>query len=140
MEQNEAKRIVQAGLDLRRSESRFHREDKEVIGVIAGKHEAERQAQAEAQRRIHERFETERRRILQQEEDLRIQEEELEAEREACRKDLHKAAVLAAALGGMGGLFLIGAWRQDVAMITGGLFLLSSLTVIGLGLVGWKSI
>lgn len=108
----------------------FHMADMEAIGVIDGKHDRERRAQEETQRRLREKFQDQQRRIQQQEESLRIQEEEHEAEMAENRKDFRKAVILAGILCGFGGMHLIEAWRPDFAMAVGGVLILCGIATL----------
>lgn len=132
-----ARQQVQNHLNRKKEERLFHKADMEAIGVIDSKHEAERKAREEARRKIHERFAAEQRRIQQQEEDLRLQEEAYMAELAENRKGLYKAVTVAGFLCGIGSLHLIGAWRPDVAMVTGGLVILSGVSVIVVALAAY---
>lgn len=131
---NEARQIVQAGLDKRRAERAFNAADMEAIAAVAGKRDREQKAAEEASRRIREKFEAEQQRIQQREEDLRIQEEAYMEERAENRRSLQKAIMLAGAICGAGGLFLIGAWRPEVAITTGGVLELAGVAVIVIAL------
>lgn len=107
-----------------------HIQDMEAIGAVAGKHDRERKAREDAQRRVHEKFEAEKRRLRQRDEELRIQEEEYQAELAEKRRDFRKAVILAGILCGLGGLNLIFAWRPDLAIVAGGVLILASVTTI----------
>lgn len=130
----EARQTVQAGLDRRKQERLFNTADMEAIGAVAGKRDRERKAQEDAQRRIQEQFAAEQQRIQQREEDLRLQEEAYMEERAESRRGLYKAVLLAGAICGCGGLHLIGAWRPEVAIATGGVLELAGLAVIVIAL------
>lgn len=133
----EARRQVQNHLNQKKEERLHHKADMEAIGVIDRKHEAERKAKEDAQRRIHERFAAEQQRIQQQEEDLRLQEEAYWAERAENRKGLCKAVLVGGTMCGIGGLHLVGAWRPDIAMVTGGVIILSGLIGIAIALAAY---
>lgn len=123
---------VRAHLTERKDTRLNHIADMEAISVIGSKHDRERKAQEEAQRRIHERFVAEQQRIQRQEEELRVQEEMQQAQWAENCKGFQKAVLLAGILCGFGGLNLVCAWRPDFAMVTGGVFVLAGITTIAL--------
>lgn len=138
MESNEAKLVVQRGLDQRREARRSHQQDMEVIGVIAGKHEAERQQAQEAARRVQERMEAQRFREEKAEAEERRQEAAHLAAREEGRQNLRSAIPVSLALCSLGALHIVGAFNPDVALTAGGLLALAGLLYAGLAIVSWR--
>lgn len=127
----EDKLHVQQHIKNGQEERIFHNQDVEALGVIAGKHDREKQAQEAAAKRFRERMAEHQRRYQEREEELRRQEEAWEAQRAENLKGLRKAIILAGFLCGIGGMHLVGAWRPDFAMVAGGVIILSGLLVIG---------
>lgn len=124
------KEAVQQHIKNGQAERIFHNQDVEAMSVISGKHDRERKAKEDAQRRIREKFEAEQRRIQENEERERLEEEAYWAEQEENRKGFHKAVIIAAILCGFGGLNLIEAWRPDFAIVMGGV-----LIMLGIGTI-----
>lgn len=134
----EAKRTVQLELDKRKEASLFHKEDKEVIGVIAGKHEAERQRAEAAAQRMQEKIEAQRRREEEQAEADRLREEQRQEARAECRKNLRNAIPASLALCSLGALHIVGVNNPDVALTAGGILVLSGLLYAGLAVFSWR--
>lgn len=134
----EARNTVQKGLDQRREALISHRQDMEAIGVIDSKHDRERQAHEETQRRIHERFEAEKQRIQKREEEQRVREEERMAARAECRRNLREAIPVSLGLCSLGALHILGVYNPDVALTAGGILVLSGLLYAGLVILNWR--
>lgn len=132
----EAKEIVQHGLDQRRENRLYRMADKEVIGVIDGKHDREARAAEEARRRTEEA----KMRIKIMNEEIAKRQEEYEAQQLENMKGLKKAFALAGCIVGAGLLHIVGAVRPAFAIVAGSVCGLCALTVIAAaGYAYWEA-
>lgn len=135
---SEAKKIVQAGLDVRREARQAHIQDMEVIGVIDRKHEVQRQQATEAMNQAIQARAAEEEARRAELEAIRAEEEARQEEEAQCRRDFRLAAVVAVIMAAFGAVYMAAPHNPDLAYLVGGLLIATAMTIVGVALACWR--
>lgn len=108
-------------------ENENHTEDMEVLGIIARKHDLQRQDREKAAKALSD-----------QQEEIRRQETEAQEEWEEGRQDFHRAALIGGVTCAVGGLFIWGQLNSALGWTVGGIFVILGLIIVGIGLAVWR--